>query len=322
MEEVVHVPVLLDEVVNWLRPRSGGRYIDATVGGGGHAIGILKASSPEGKLLGIDSDPEAIALARKNLAGYGARATLVKGNFADLEKIAARFGFFPADGVLFDLGLSSIQLSSPERGFSFRLNGPLDMRFDPEAPKTASYFVNEITVDELAEILYRYGEEKQAKRIASAIVKNRPISTTRQLAEVVEKVVGHRRRTHPATKTFMALRIAVNDELKALSEALPQALNILAPGGRLAVISYHSLEDRIVKGFFRRESKDCICPPEALICTCNHKATLKILTPKPIRPSAEEVAKNPRSRSAKLRIAVCNRAIERDSNGPFSFALR
>jgi 16S rRNA (cytosine1402-N4)-methyltransferase len=175
------------------------------------------------------------------------------------------------------------------------------MRFDPETPRTASYFVNEITVDELAEILYRYGEEHQAKRIARAIVASRPISSTVQLAAVVERAIGRRKR--PATKTFMALRIAVNDELKALSDALPQALNVLASGGRLAVISYHSLEDRIVKGFFRRESKDCLCPPEAPICTCNHKATLKILSPKPIRPSAEEVARNPRSRSAKLRIA-------------------
>jgi 16S rRNA (cytosine1402-N4)-methyltransferase len=245
----------------------------------------------------------AVALAGEQLAEFGKRVTLVQGNFAGLEEIASGHGFCPVDGILLDLGLSSLQLEAAGRGFSFQLDGPLDMRFDPSQPTTAADLVNTLSRQELADILSRYGEERQARRIARAIVAERPINTTGELAALVERTVGRRGRIHPATQTFQALRIAVNEELECLAEALPQALGLLMPGGRLTIISFHSLEDRLVKEFFRREARDCLCPPEVPICTCDHRATLGIVTKKPIRPSAEEVAANPRSRSAKLRIA-------------------
>jgi len=300
---MIHVPVLYQEVLDGLQVKPGGRYIDATVGGGGHARGILMASAPEGKLLGIDADPTAVAVAREQLAEFGKRVILVQGNFAALEEIALEHGFCPVDGVFFDLGLSSMQLEAAGRGFSFQLDGPLDMRFDPGQTTTAADLVNTLSVEELAGILSRYGEETQAWRIARAIVAERPINTTGELAALVGRTVGRRRRIHPATRTFQALRMVVNQELECLAEALPQALRLLVPGGRLAVTSFHSLEDRLVKEFFRREARDCLCPPEAPICTCGHQATLGIITKKPIRPSAEELVANPRSRSAKLRIA-------------------
>lgn len=287
-----------------MQVKPGGRYIDGTLGGGGHAAGILERSSPAGRLLGIDADPTAIAISIERLAEYGPRVTLVNANFAQLAEIAAQYGFCPADGILLDLGLSSLQLASGERGFSFQVEGPLDMRFNPHQGNPASELVNELSTPELADILYRYGEERQARRIARAIVAARPIHTTRQLAEVVARAVGRRGKIHPATRTFQALRIAVNDELSALSQALPQAVEFLAPQGRLAVISYHSLEDRLVKQFYRRESQDCICPPEVPVCRCHHRATLEIVTKKPITPSELELKANPRCRSAKLRIAA------------------
>lgn len=302
-DELRHIPVLYQEVLAGLCIKPGGCYVDATVGGGGHAHGILLASAPNGRLLGIDVDPLAIALAGEQLAEFGKRVTLVRGNFADLEEIALQHGFYPVDGILFDLGLSSIQLAVAERGFSFQLDGPLDMRFDTSRATTAADLINHLSVEELTGILSRYGEEPRARHIARAIVAERPIHTTRELAALVERAVGQRRKLHPATRTFQALRIAVNDELSSLAKALPQALRLLRPGGRLAIISFHSLEDRLVKDFFRNEARDCLCPPEAPVCTCNHQATLRIVTKKPIRPSAEEVAANPRSRSAKLRIA-------------------
>ena len=261
------------------------------------------ASAPDGELLGIDADPMAVALAGEQLAEFGNRITLVQGNFADLEEIALEHGFCPVDGVLLDLGLSSMQLEAAGRGFSFQLDGPLDMRFGPSQMTTAADLVNTLSVEELADILFRYGEEPRSRRIARAIVAERPINTTKELAALVERTVGRRRRLHPATRTFQALRMAVNDELECLAEALPQALRLLVPGGRLAIISFHSLEDRLVKQVFRNEARDCLCPPEVPICTCDHRAALGIVTKKPIRPSAEEVAANPRSRSAKLRIA-------------------
>jgi 16S rRNA (cytosine1402-N4)-methyltransferase len=212
--------------------------------------------------------------------------------------------FVPADGILFDLGLSSLQLADPLRGFAFMTEGPLDMRFDPVADgPTAAALVNELSHKELTAILYQYGEEVQARRVAEAIVAARPLYTTQELVSVIEQVVKRRSRIHPATRTFQALRIAVNDELAALEAALPQAVEILAPGGRLAVISFHSLEDRIVKRFMRRESRDCVCPPESPICICDHRATLRLVSRRPIRPTAEEVAANPRARSARLRVA-------------------
>jgi 16S rRNA (cytosine1402-N4)-methyltransferase len=267
-------------------------------------MGILEKSSPAGRLLGIDADPTAIALSAERLAEYGPRVTLVNASFARLVEIASQYGFRPADGVLLDLGLSSLQLASGERGFSFQLEGPLDMRFNPRQGESASELVNRLSTLELADLLHRYGEERRAQRIAQAIVAARPVHTTRQLAEVVTRAVGRRGKIHPATKTFQALRIAVNDELAALRRVLPQAVELLAPQGRLAVISYHSLEDRLVKRFYRQESQDCICPPEVLVCRCDHQATLEVVTKKPITPSEPELKANPRCRSGKLRIAA------------------
>ena len=314
-DKLSHIPVLYQEVLAGLQMKPGGHYIDATVGGGGHARGILMASAPAGELLGIDADPMAVATAREQLAEFGKRAVLVQGSFADLEEIALGHGFCPVDGIFLDLGLSSMQLEATGRGFSFQLDGPLDMRFDPLTVRrrdsghrpsqitTAADLVNTLAVKELADILFQYGEEPQARRIARAIVAERPINTTGELAALVERTVGRRRRIHPATRTFQALRIAVNNELECLAEALPQALRLLMPSGRLAIISFHSLEDRLVKQFFRNEARDCLCPPEVLICICGHRAALGIVTKKPISPSADEVTANPRSRSAKLRIA-------------------
>ncbi len=301
--EPIHIPVLYQEALAGLQPRPGGRYIDCTVGGGGHARGILELSSPDGQLLGIDIDPLAIEIAAERLRDYTSRFTLVNANFANLMEIVERHDFHPVDGILFDLGISSFQLEQGERGFSFQREGPLDMRFDLEGEQTAADLVNCLPEEELAEILLRYGEERQARRIARAIVSHRPLTTTRELAEVVRRAVPRRGKIHPATKTFQALRIAVNDELENLAKALPQAVEILAPGGRLVVISFHSLEDRIVKRFFRDEARGCICPPGIPVCICGHKPTLEIVTKRPIRPSAEEVKANPRSRSARLRVA-------------------
>lgn len=299
------MPVLPEEVIRGLQAERGRRFIDATVGGGGHARQILAASAPDGLLLGLDRDPEALVVASERLAACSERAELVHGSFADLEEIGEAQGFLPADGILFDLGLSSLQLADPDRGFSFMTDGPLDMRFDPSSGgPTAADLVNQHSVEALADLLFRYGEERQSRRIARAIVEARPLHTTTDLVGVIEETVGRRRgRLHPATLTFQALRIAVNEELRALKAALPQAVRVLRPGGRLAVIAFHSLEDRIVKRFMRRESKDCICPPELPICTCDHQASLKVINRKPIRATEEEVVANPRSRSARLRVA-------------------
>jgi 16S rRNA (cytosine1402-N4)-methyltransferase len=308
--EMAHIPVLPDEVIDGLQAERGGRFIDATVGGGGHASAILDASAPDGVLLGLDRDPAALDVASDRLARFGDRAQLVHASFARLKEVVQAHGFAGersrVDGILFDLGLSSLQLADAQRGFSFMADGPLDMRFDPTSgDPTAADLVNTLSEEELADILYHYGEERQSRRIAGAIVEARPLHTTGELVEVVEQAVGRRRgRLHPATLTFQALRIAVNEELKALRAALSQAVELLAPGGRLAVIAFHSLEDRIVKRFMRRESKDCVCPPELPICTCDHQATLDVITRKPIRPTEEEVAANPRSRSARLRVGA------------------
>ncbi|OQY21474.1 MAG: 16S rRNA (cytosine(1402)-N(4))-methyltransferase [Chloroflexi bacterium] len=308
----VHIPVLFQAVLDGLHLGPGGRYIDATVGGGGHAAGILVASSPDGRLLGLDRDPAALNVARARLASFGERVVFVYSSFTHLRESARAHNFVPADGILLDLGLSSLQLADPSRGFAFMSDGPLDMRFDPQsAGPTAADLVNELPAEELTRLLYRYGEERLARRVAEAIVAARPLHTTGELAAAVEQALGgalssskgRRRRIHPATRTFQALRIAVNEELVALEAALPQAVEILAPGGRLAVISFHSLEDRIVKRFMRRESRDCICPPEMPVCTCDHKAALRLITRKPVRPTKGETAANPRARSARLRIA-------------------
>jgi len=306
MSEVeVHEPVMVREVIAGLNVRPGGRYVDCTVDGGGHAEAVLEASAPGGTLLGIDADPEALERARARLGRFGAAVALVQGNFRDVDVICRERGFDPVNGVLFDLGLSSLQLGAAGRGFSFQREGPLDMRFGPGQALTASYFVNEAPEAELVDVLWRFGEEKESRRIARAIVRSRPLRTTTELAKAVEQAVGRRpgRQTHPATRTFQALRIAVNQELATLTEALPRAHGLLGFGSRLVVISYHSLEDRIVKQFIARESRDCICPPRQPVCTCGHKATLRPVTRGALRPSAEEVRRNPRARSAKLRVA-------------------
>ncbi len=298
-----HVPVLYDEVLAGIQPRPGGRYVDATLGAGGHAVGVLSASAPDGRLLGLDADPETISYARQALEPFGDRVTLQRASFRHLQAVALAAGFEQVDGILMDLGLSSRQLAHAERGFSFSQDGPLDMRLDRSRGQSAADLVNHLPEAELADLLWRYGEERHARRIARAMVAARPLTTTGQLAELVVRTVGRRERIHPATRTFQALRIVVNDELGALSEALPQARDLLRAGGRLAVIAFHSLEDRLVKRFFRQEERDCLCPPETPACVCQHRATLQVLTRKPVRPGEGEVARNPRSRSARLRIA-------------------
>lgn len=296
--------MLLNEVIQALAPRRGGCYVDATLGGGGHAEAFLRLSEPKGRLLGLDADPVAVERAGTRLAPFGERCVCAHANFDALAQVAESHGFGAVDGILLDLGFSSDQLADPTRGFSFQAEGPLDMRFNPTNPTTAADLVNNLPRRDLADILFRYGEEHRAWPIAQAIVVRRPLHTTTDLVNAVVSAVGGRwRGIHPATRTFQALRIAVNDELGMVERALPQALNLLAPGGRLAVITFHSLEDRIVKDFLRCETQDCICPPGLPICICQHRATLSILTRKPITPSANEVAANPRARSAKLRVA-------------------
>ncbi len=300
-----HIPVLLDEVLVGLDVLPGGCYLDATVGGGGHAEAILKAAAPDGRLLALDRDPVAASYARERLADWGERVTVVHASYVHLDVVARERGFVPLDGVLFDLGFSSWQIDDAARGFSFREAGPLDMRFDPtEEIPTADYFVNEVSESELAGIIRQHGEEPRSRRVARAIVAARPIRDTKALADVIADAVGGTRRSriHPATRTFQALRIAVNHELRGVEDVLPLALDLLRPGGRLAVITFHSLEDRIVKHFMRYEARDCVCPPELPVCRCGHTARLRDMTRKPLTPSVEEVRANPRSRSAKLRI--------------------
>jgi 16S rRNA (cytosine1402-N4)-methyltransferase len=301
---VSHKPVLYQEILDVLRPHAGGIYVDGTVGAGGHAWGILEASSPDGKLIGFDLDPQALAIAREKLAPFGDRFVLVHASYTKMSAQLDALGVDSVDGILLDLGLSSMQLAAADRGFSFQEDGPLDMRFDPEAHTSAADLVNHLPESDLADLIYQYGEERYARRIAAALVAARPLDTTVELAELVAKAVPDgRKRIHPATRTFQALRIAVNDELASVEAALPQAVDALKAGGRLAVIAFHSLEDRIVKRYFRRQSGDCICPPESPICTCEHQATIKEVTRKPIRPTEAETRSNPRARSARLRVA-------------------
>lgn len=298
-----HQPVLYKEIIHALRPKSGGRYVDGTLGAGGHAAGLLAGSEPGGQLLGLDVDPQALELARQRLAPFGERAWLKKAPYTSLPEQLAALGWDSVDGILLDLGASSMQFDTPTRGFSFLNDGPLDMRFDPSNPLTAEEIVNIWTEQELADVIYRYGEEPASRRIAKAIVAARPITGTLNLAAVIERAMGRRGPHHPATQTFQALRIAVNGELDSVEKILPLAVQALGPGGRLAVISFHSLEDRLVKEFFRLESKDCICPPRQPVCTCGHKASIKEISRKPIVPTEEETRENPRARSSKLRVA-------------------
>lgn len=303
-EQEPHRPVLYQEIILALEPKPGGIYVDGTLGAGGHAWGILQASKPDGRLLGLDLDPVALAIASERLAVFGDRAILRQGSFTTLQEQLTAVGWEFVDGILLDLGLSSMQLDTPERGFSFQADAPLDMRFDPRNPQTAADLVNNLPEGELADVLYQFGEEHRSRQIARAIVRERPVSTTKELAEIVARASRSRKRgIHPATRTFQALRIAVNRELQALEEVLPLAVAALRPGGRLAVIAFHSLEDRIVKQYFRLESRDCICPPEQPICTCEHQASLKEIVRRPIRPTEAEIERNPRARSARLRVA-------------------
>lgn len=305
MSSLGHVPVLLNESLNLLRPQPHGRYIDGTLGGGGHAEAILERSAPDGRLLGLDLDPAALERVRIRLERFGDRVELVHDSFAQIERDARWYGFEPVDGILLDLGLSSFQLASAERGFAFGIPAPLDMRFNPLGPgPTARELVNTLDQEALLEILRRYGEEPRAPAIARAIVQARsrhPIETTEDLVAVIERVSRRQGKIHPATRTFQALRIAVNRELEALETALPGAIEVLGPGGRLLIISFHSLEDRIVKHFFQSLASPCVCPPGLPYCVCGKTPTVRLLTRGGVKPSPEEVAENPRSRSAILR---------------------
>jgi len=309
----MHVPVMPKEVLQALSVQPGGRYIDATLGGGGHAREILKKGSPGGQLLGIDADPAAISAAERRLARYQDATLLVNDNFGNLRDICTRYDFFPVHGILLDLGLSSLQLAASGRGFSFQHDAPLDMRFSPEQNLTAAEIVNTYPAADLERLLREYGEEPRARRIAERIVARRPFRTTLEFADAVAAACGGRHgRIHPATRTFQALRIAVNQELEQLESVLHQAMDLLGFEGRLVVISYHSLEDRIVKRFMQRESKDCVCPPESPACVCEHRASLRLVSRKALKPSPEEVAGNPRSRSARLRVA--ERVLEQENS--------
>jgi 16S rRNA (cytosine1402-N4)-methyltransferase len=301
---------MVEEVMQALAPHPGSLQIDGTLGGGGHAVRILEAISPDGRLLGLDADAEAIDRTRPRLAPWGDRVTLRRANFEDLGPVAVDAGFDPSDGLLLDLGLSSYQLADEQRGFSFRAPGPLDMRFDPTRGRPASELVASLDESELASLFRRYGEEPFAGRVARAVVAARqrePIATAAELAGIVERAVpgrpAGRRRVHPATRVFQALRIAVNRELETLELALAAGLHVLRPGGRMVVLTYHSLEDRIVKRFIAAERRGCVCPPELPVCVCGHTPRLRVVPGTPAIPSPDEIAVNPRARSARLRAA-------------------
>jgi len=303
-----HTPVLLEEVVAQLQPRPGGLYVDCTVGGGGHAEGILRASAPEGRVIGLDCDDEALAASRERLAAHEGRVQLLHANFAELQETLMSLGVTAVDGLVFDVGVSSRQFDEPSRGFSFQREGPLDMRMNRAAGPAAADVLREASVEELTRIFRVYGEERRARAIAQRIDRERarqPITTTTQLASLVEQVLGPKRGggIHPATRVFQALRIQVNRELENLQRGLVGAVNVLRAGGRLAVISFHSLEDRIVKQFFVRLSTGCVCPPQLVGCACGRQEVLRLVTRKPVMSTSEEVERNPRARSAKLRVA-------------------
>ncbi len=300
-----HVSVLLREALDLLQAEPGGRYIDGTLGGGGHSEAILAASAPDGQVLGLDRDEQAIAAARQRLQRFGTRLITRQASFADVREVLGEIGWDKVDGIILDLGVSSWQIDAPERGFSFRLGGPLDMRMDRRQTLDARGLVNGATEEELARIFRDYGEEPQARRIAGRIVaerKLRPIDSTDELARLVEGAKGGRRRDHhPATQVFQALRIAVNRELDELDRFLADGFELLRPGGRMAIIAFHSLEDRLVKSAFRKWSRACLCPPRALVCRCGWSEKVKLLTKRPVVPGDNETSGNPRARSAKLR---------------------
>jgi 16S rRNA (cytosine1402-N4)-methyltransferase len=305
-----HLPVMPAEVLETLAPAAGSLQIDATVGGGGHTERILEAASPDGRVLGLDADGAAIERVGIRLARFGDRLVLRRSNFRELAAVAPEAGFGAVDGALFDLGLSSFQLADRERGFGFRAGGPLDMRFDTARGVPASELLGTLSADELAALFRRYGEEPSAWKIAKAIVAARatsPVESAEDLAALIERVSpGNprvRRRIHPATRVFQALRIAVNEELDALAEGLAAAVDLLRPGGRIVVLSYHSLEDRIVKRFLAAERRGCVCPPEAPVCVCGKAPRLRLVTRPSLVPTDEEITANPRARSARLRAA-------------------
>lgn len=301
-----HVPVLVAELIEALHPESGKRYLDGTLGGGGHTEEILIKSSPDGQVLGLDRDDEAIASAQERLGRFGRRFLARQASFADAKEILTEVGWNGVDGVVLDLGISSHQIDSPQRGFSFRTPSRLDMRMDRRQHLDAQEIVNLLSGDELERIFRDYGEDSAARRIARTIVserKHKPIQTTEELVKIVERVKGKgRRQIHPATQIFQALRIAVNQELQHLEHFLASGFEILRPGGRLAIISFHSLEDRLVKTAFRKWSRACLCPPRMLRCQCGWSQKVQMITKKPIVPRASETNANPRARSAKLRI--------------------
>jgi 16S rRNA (cytosine1402-N4)-methyltransferase len=312
--EFQHLPVLLPEVIETLACARNGIYIDATAGLAGHLLAIAGQLGPQSRLVGIDRDGEALEICRQRLsaAGFDCKQPLielVQGSFADIQQICAGLGIDSVDGgILADIGVSSMQLDDPTRGFSFLQDGPLDMRMDSRQRLTAADILNSFSEKDIADILYRYGEERRSRQIARKIVAARPLATTSQLTALVTQVLGPAQRarrgadkSHPATRTFQALRIAVNDELAALENFLSSSIRILAPGGRLVVISFHSLEDRLVKQIFKSAESTCVCPPKQPVCNCSKRRELRILTRKPLQPDEKETLANPRSRSAKLR---------------------
>ncbi|HBT20119.1 MAG TPA: 16S rRNA (cytosine(1402)-N(4))-methyltransferase [Peptococcaceae bacterium] len=307
--EFCHVPVLLNEVIEGLKIKADGVYVDCTLGGGGHSVEIAKRLGPEGTLVGIDQDPDALRAAEKNLYGFDAHVKIIQGNFRHLDGILKELGIRKVDGFLADLGVSSYQLENPARGFTYQEDAPLDMRMDPNSELTAEKIVNTFSKEELEKIISEYGEEKWASRIASFIVerrKKKPILTSGELVEIIKAAVpaGARRRgPHPARRTFQALRIAVNDELNALRELLDLMVRYAGPGGRICVISFHSLEDRMVKEAFQKYAQGCICPADFPRCVCGKSPSIRIITRKPITAGEKEKELNPRSRSAKLRVA-------------------
>jgi 16S rRNA (cytosine1402-N4)-methyltransferase len=298
-----HVPVLYHEVLQYLQPSPGKKYVDGTLGAGGHAFGILQQSSPDGELVGLDLDPIAIALAAEKLQPFGNRVHIEHTSYCNIIETLALHNWDSVDGILIDLGVSSMQLDMAEKGFSFQHDGPLDMRFNPNQEKSAWHVVNQYPKAKLVNIFRKYGEMSGAEKVANAIINARPVETTSQLTGIILSVQKNNpRKAHPATLVFQAIRIEVNQELAGIESFLPDALSALHTGGRLAVITFHSLEDRIVKHYFQMESKDCLCPPRQPVCTCGHKASIKILTRKSIQAAAEETNLNSRARSARLRV--------------------
>lgn len=301
---VIHAPVLVEETLTALGVRSGGVYMDGTVGLGGHAGAILEESGPGGLLVGLDWDGEALALAQERLKRFGNRLILRRRSYGDAREVMEELGWKAVDGIVLDLGVSYLQLSKAERGFSFLHDGPLDMRMDTRKEETAATLLKRLTASEMAQIFWDFGEEPESRRIARTIVEERsrtPLSSTAELARLVERVVRRRRRIHPATRVFQALRIAVNGELDELKRFLAGAHALLRPGGVLAIVSFHSLEDRIVKREFQKWEKDCLCPPGVPVCACGWSRKAKSLFRKPVTPSREEIRRNPRARSAHLR---------------------